>query len=156
MSLVHYNPWRKIDNLEHRLHHLHPEHRFNSLFDDLISTKWNDVNRFAQIPAAELTQTDSALNLKLEVPGMKAEDLDIQVTEQTVSISGERKEETKTKQKGHTRSEFYYGKFQRVISLPVRIQNTNVTAKYENGVLSLILPKMIGDKNKVVKVSLEN
>lgn len=156
MSLVHYNPWRKIDNLEHRLHHLHPEHRFNSLFDNLISTESNDVNRFTQITTAELTETDSTFNLKLEIPGMKAEDLDIQVTQEAVSISGERKEGTKTEEKGHTRSEFYYGKFQRVVSLPVRIQNTNVTAKYENGVLSLTLPKMIEDKNKVVKISLEN
>lgn len=154
MSLVHYNPWRKIDDLEHRLHHLYPEHRFHSLFDDLISAKWNDVNSFAQIPAAELTQTDRELNLKLEVPGMKGKDLDIQVTEETVYISGERKEEIATKENGRTKSEFCYGKFQRIIPLPVRIQNTNVTAKYKNGILSLTLPKMIGDENKVVRINL--
>ncbi len=155
MSLVHYNPWRKIDDLEHRLHHLHPEHRFHSLFDDLISTKWSDSDNFTKIPAAELTQTDSELHLKLEVPGIKAKDLDIQVTEEAVSISGERKEEGETKENGHTKSEFYYGKFQRVIPLPARIQNTSVSAKYENGILSLTLPKMTDDKNKVVKINLE-
>ena len=147
MSLVHYNPWRKIDHLERR---------FNHLFEDLLSAKWNDVNSFTQVPAAELTQTDNVLHLKLEVPGIKPEELDIQVTEEAVSISGERKEATETKENGHTRSEFYYGKFQRVIPLPVRIQNTNVTAKYENGILSLTLPKITEDKNKVVKINLEN
>ena len=52
------------------------------------------------------------------------------------------------------RSEFRYGKFSRVIPLPVRIQNTNVTAEYKDGILNLTLPKAEEEKNKVVKVNL--
>ncbi len=81
---------------------------------------------------------------------MEAKDLDIQVTADRVAISGERKSEINDK----TRSEFRYGKFQRVIPLPVRIQNTNVTAEYKNGILNLTLPKAEAEKNKVVKVNL--
>ncbi len=79
--------------------------------DTLIPKNWDKISEFSKIPAAELTQTDEALHLKLEVPGMKAEDLDIQVTVDSVSISGERKEETLSEEKGVTHSEFRYGKF---------------------------------------------
>jgi HSP20 family protein len=79
----------------------------------------------------------------------------VQVTQNAISIKGERKSETKTEEKGLTRSEFHYGKFQRVIPLPARIQNTNVTAEYKDGILNLTLPKAEEEKNKVVKVNLD-
>ncbi len=100
-------------------------------------------------------ETDDAIYLKLELPGLEAKDLDIQVTQDAVHISGERKSETKTQDKGITKSEFYYGKFQRVIPLSARVENTNVTADYKDGILNLTLPKSEQEKNKVVKVNLE-
>ncbi len=69
-------------------------------------------------------------------------------------IAGERKSETKTEENGRTQTEFRYGKFSRVIPLPVKIQNTNVTAEYKDGILNLTLPKAEEEKNKVVKVNL--
>ncbi len=86
---------------------------------------------------------------------MSAKDLDIQVMVDRVSIAGERKSETKTEENGRTRSEFSYGKFSRVIPLPIKIQNTNVTAEYKNGILNLTLPKAEAERNKVVKVNLD-
>jgi HSP20 family protein len=77
------------------------------------------------------------------------------VTEDTVYISGERKQETKTEDKGTTKSEFYYGKFQRVIPLPARVKNAHVTADYQDGILKLTLPKLEAEKTKVVKINLE-
>ena len=71
-----------------------------------------------------------------------------------MAIAGERKSETETNENGKTRSEFRYGKFQRVIPLPVRIENTNVTADFKDGILHLNLPKSNEEKNKVVKVSI--
>jgi HSP20 family protein len=85
---------------------------------------------------------------------MEAKDLDVQVMADRVAIAGERRSETKTEENGRTRSEFRYGKFSRVIPLPVRIQNTNVTADYKDGILNLTLPKSEEEKNKVVKVNL--
>ncbi len=142
MALVRYNPWQEMNSLQRQL---------NRLFDDvLVPTNWDDFGNFSKIPAAELTQTDEALHLKLEVPGMEAKDLDIQVMADRVAITGERKSEIKEK----TRSEFRYGKFQRVIPLPARIQNNLVTADYKDGILNLTLPKSESEKNKVVKVNL--
>ena len=142
MTLVRYNPWNEVNSLQRQL---------NRLFDDALTPeRWDGFDNKTRIPAAELTQTDDAVHLKLEVPGIEAKDLDVQVMVDRVAISGERKSEVTEK----TCSEFRYGKFSRVIPLPVRIQNTNVTADYKDGILNLILPKAEEEKNKVVKVNL--
>ncbi|MDZ8109969.1 MAG: Hsp20/alpha crystallin family protein [Nostoc sp. DedQUE12a] len=145
MALVRWNPWREIDTLQRQI---------NNLFEDTRVPCGLLDRDFIKVPAAELQENDDAIYLKLELPGIEAEDLDVQVTEDAVYISGERKSETKTEEKGTTKTEFYYGKFQRVIPLSARIQNTNVTADYKDGILHLTLPKTEQEKNKVVKVNL--
>ncbi|MDZ8069018.1 MAG: Hsp20/alpha crystallin family protein [Nostoc sp. DedQUE08] len=146
MALVRYNPWQELNALERQI---------NSLFGDTRVPSARFDRDFIKVPAAELHETDDAIHLKLELPGLEAKDLDIQVTQDAVRISGERKSQTKTENNGTTRSEFYYGKFQRVIPLSARVQNTNVTADYKDGILNLTLPKSEQEKNKVVKVNLE-
>ena len=94
------------------------------------------------------------MHLKLELYGIKAKDLDIQVMSNRIAIYGERKSETKSEENGRIRSEFRYSKFQRVISLPSRIQNTDVKAEYNDGILNLTLLKSEEEKNKVVRVSI--
>ena len=146
MALVRYNPWQEMNSLQRQL---------NRLFDDALAPdNWDNFGNFSKIPAAELTETDDVLHLKLEVPGMEAKDLDIQVMADRIAIAGERKTETNSEKNGTVRSEFRYGKFQRVIPLPARIQNTNVNAEYKDGILNLTLPKSEEERNKVVKVNL--
>lgn len=147
MTLIRYNPWQDINSLQRQL---------NSLFDDALTGEtWKDFNNVSKIPPAELSETDDALILKLEVPGIKPQDLDIQVMVDKVIVKGERKAKTETKTEAKTRSEFRYGEFSRAIPLPVQIQNTKVTVNHENGILELTLPKSEAAKNKVVKISLD-
>ncbi|MBS0016653.1 MAG: Hsp20/alpha crystallin family protein [Arthrospira sp. SH-MAG29] len=145
MALVRFGwePFREIDTLQRQMNHL---------FDSLTTTS-EDVGS-AFVPPAEIQETPEALHLKLEVPGMNREDIDVQVTADSIAISGERKLERRTEEKGVTRSEFRYGKFRRVIPLPIRVQNTNVHGEYKDGILSLTLPKAEEEKNRVVKVNL--
>jgi HSP20 family protein len=124
----------------------------NQLFDTIAPTV--NGNELVFVPSAEIQETAAAVQLRVEVPGIEAKDLDVQVTAKTVSISGERKSELRTEEKGMTRSEFRHGKFRRVISLPSRVQNDKVTAEYEDGILNLTLPKVEAKANKVVKISL--
>ena len=122
MALVRWNSWREIDTLQHQM---------NRLFGEaLVPTTAEQENKgFLKVPAAEMNETADAIHLKLEIPGMETKDLDVQVTENAVSISGERKSETKTEERGITRTEFHYGKFQRVVPLPSKIQNDKVQAE---------------------------
>ena len=145
MALIRWEPLREVETLQRQMNHL---------FDNLASSENGNYNGSTFMPVAELQETADAIALKLEVPGMEPKDLDVQVTAQAVSISGERKSETKTEQKGMTRSEFRYGRFQRIIPLPARIQNDKVQAEYTNGILNLTLPKAEDERNKVVKVNI--
>ncbi|BBD60126.1 heat shock protein Hsp20 [Nostoc sp. HK-01] len=147
MTLVRWNSWQEMNTLQRQI---------NNLFADEMLPSTLLERSLTKVPAAELHESEEAIHLKLELPGIEAKDLDVQVTEKAVYISGERKSETKTEGKGVTKSEFHYGKFQRLIPLPTRIQNTNVTADYKDGILTLTLPKAEEEKKKVVKLNLES
>lgn len=97
---------------------------------------------------------DDAIRLKLELPGLELKDINVEATPESISISGERKTETRNEENSVTRSEFRYGKFQRIIPLPSQIQNSKVQAEYKNGILHLTLPKAESEKHKAVKVNL--
>lgn len=146
MALVRFQPFREVEDIQRQM---------NRLFDDVIASpnQQNGVG-FAFTPAAEFKETDEAYHLKIEVPGLEPEDLNIEATAEAISISGERKSESASEENGMMRSEFRYGKFQRVMPLPGRIDHQNVSADYKNGVLNLTLHKAEEEKNKVVKVSL--
>jgi len=145
MALVRWEPFREIDTLQRQM---------NRLFDELMPTNREVRNGIAFVPPAEMEETPDAIHLKLEVPGMDSKDLDVQVSAEAVSITGERKSETKTEDKGMSRTEFRYGKFQRMIPLAARVQHDKVQAEYKDGILKLTLPKAEEEKNKVLKVNL--
>ncbi|MBD2360922.1 Hsp20/alpha crystallin family protein [Anabaena minutissima FACHB-250] len=147
MALIHWNPLQELNTIQRQLNHIFEDEMLNTTILD---------RTVAKVPAAELQETEDAVYLKLELPGMEAKDIDLQVTDKAVYISGERKSQTKAEDKGKIKSEFHYGKFQRVIPLPTRIQNTNVKAEYKDGILNLMLPKAEEEKNKVVKINLDS
>ena len=139
MNLTRWEPFREIDSLQREM---------NRLFENLSTTNQKD-REGSFFPPAEMTETKEAIHLKLEVPGMEAKDIDVQVTAESVSVRGERKSVSHINAEGGKRSEFRYGSFQRIIPLPARVQNTNVTAEYKDGILHLNLPKLEEEKTKV-------
>lgn len=144
-ELTHWEPFRGVENLQREI---------NRLFDRLMPGGNGEIRSLTFIPLAEMEETDDAIHLKLEVPGMESKDLDVEVTEEMVSIKGERKSESKTEDKGVVRSEFHYGKFERRIPLPTHIQTDKVQAECKNGMLNLTLPKVESEQRKAVKVTL--
>lgn len=148
MPLIRWQPLREIDELQQEM---------NRFFDVLVpkeSISNGEKSLLNFVPSAELIDTPTAVNLKLEVPGIDPKDIDIEVTADSVSIRGERKSESTTEEKGVSRTEFRYGEFHRVIPLPVRIKNTDVKATYKDGILTLALPKVEEEQNRVVKVAI--
>lgn len=146
MTLVRWKPFQEMHDIQREM---------NRLFNDVLASPTRpDGFGMTFSPAAELDETEDNYQLRLEVPGMEPKDLNVEVTAESVSISGERKSEKTEESNGSTRSEFRYGRFQRIIPLPGRIDNQNVAAEYKNGVLHLTLPKVEDEKNKVVKVNL--
>jgi HSP20 family protein len=144
MALIRWQPFHEMDALQRDM---------NRMFEALASNEQTSM-RQAFLPLAEMEQTEDAVHLKVEVPGMNADDLDVQVTKDAVMISGERKSESKSENNGMKRSEFRYGSFSRTIPLPVPIDNNQVKGDYQDGILTLELPKLQKQENKVTKVNL--
>jgi HSP20 family protein len=143
MALVRWDPFREIDEIQREM---------NRLFDRLMARP-TETETFAFVPAVEMHDDPETITLRLELPGLNPQDLDIQATAEAVSISGERRFEKRSEDRGVTRSEFRYGRFQRVIPLPSRIKHDQVKAEYKNGILTLTLPKADSEKAQVIKVS---
>jgi HSP20 family protein len=142
MAIVRWEPFREMESLRRDM---------DRLFDQLMPGGNGETLRF--MPSAEIEDTADEIHLKLEIPGLEAKDLDIEVTEESVAVRGERKSEVRTEEKGMMRSEFRYGRFERVIPLTARVKSDAAQAEYKNGILMLTLPKAEEEKHKVVKVT---
>lgn len=124
--------------------------QLDQLFDDFAGvetapTTWT--------PAVSLVETEDALTLHVQLPGVNADNIDVQASREVVAISGDRTTPELGESQKLRRNEFRYGSFRRVVSLPVAIDPKSVTADYEAGILMLTLPKAEDERNKVVKVS---
>jgi len=143
MALIRWQPFQEVDTLRRQM---------DQMFDEMIGVN-HDTFRTWQ-PAIEVQDAEDSVILRAEIPGVEGKDLDVRVTREAVAITGEHRYEKKAEEKGFFRSEFRYGKFQRVIPLPVAVQNDQVKADFTNGILTLTLPKVEAAKNRVVKLNL--
>lgn len=118
---------------------------FNTIFDDIFSDwsgfgkdfvaeKWNTV-------PANIHQTKDAYHLELSAPGLKKEDFKINVEDGLLTISYEKKESNNSEDYNTVSREFSYNSFKRTFTLGGKINTTNIQAKYEDGILKLLLPK---------------
>lgn len=93
------------------------------------------------VVAADLSDHGNSLRLRLEVPGLDSDELDIEVEDDVLVVSGEKRYEHEESVDGWLRRECAYGRFSRRIALPVEVDDSNAKAKYRNGVLTIDLPK---------------
>ena len=102
--------------------------------------------------AVDMYETDDDVVVKSAVPGIKPEELDITVTGDTLTIKGETKSEQEVKEENYVRREMRYGSFSRTVALPSSIVADKAKAEFENGMLTLTLPKAEEVKPKAIKV----
>jgi HSP20 family protein len=124
------------------------------LFDDAFTRPWGLMNggRGAGMPAVDMYQTDNYVVVKMAVPGIKPEDVQISVSGDTLSVKGEIKESTDNKEKAYHIREQHWGSFERVLTLPTDVRSEKATAEFENGVLTVTLPKAEEVKPKTITV----
>jgi len=116
----------------------------NSIFDDFFqNTDMLDASYNKNtIPAVNVKETDKSFFIELAVPGMKKEDLNIELDNNKLIISNE-KEESKTEEtEKYTRREFKYSKFQRTFNLPKNVDSKAIAGDYKDGILSITIPKL--------------
>jgi len=121
------------------------ETSFGSFFRPLGSlNRWN--------PAVDVYQDKEQFTVYAELPGLKKEEIEISLNGDTLTIRGERKHETNGGQ--DFRTDRYFGKFQRSLTLPVSVNSEKVNATYKDGILKVVLPKAEEAKPKQIPVSL--
>jgi HSP20 family protein len=146
MAITRWDPFRDVMTLQNRL---------NSLFQD-FNRGQSDTGDFvataAFVPPVDIYEDEHKIVLKLEVPGLKQEDLDIRVENNTLTVKGERKFEKEEKEENFHRIERRYGSFFRSFTVPNTVNTDNVKASYDAGVLRIELEKRAEAKPKQIKV----
>jgi len=134
------------------------QNRLNSIFNDFANATGELQNESLSagnfIPPVDIYEDANRLVLKLEVPGISQEDLQINLENQTLTVKGERKFVNDEKEENFHRIERRYGSFVRTFTLPSTIETESAQASYENGVLAITLPKKEAAKPKQVKIQI--
>jgi HSP20 family protein len=133
MALVRWDPGRELDSLQSDV---------NRLFDSFFGSRpGNGIRRQRWVPAMDLVEEDDSLVLRADLPGMSEDDVDIEVKDGVLTVSGERKAEEKKQGEGYYRVERAFGSFSRSLSIPEGIDPEQVSAQFDNGVLEVRIPK---------------
>jgi HSP20 family protein len=140
MALVHWDPFRALRR----------EERFEDLFRDVFQAP---AEAGALEPAAEVSETDGEVTVKLQVPGVEKDQVTVSVSDDVLSVRGEVRKEKEEKKKNFYRQEIRYGAFERSFRLPVEVDGGRATAELKNGVLQVVLPKAKEPKAHQVKVA---
>jgi HSP20 family protein len=120
--------------------------------DSFFRTPWAFSGLADELLSVDLYETDDAVMVKAVLPGVKADDVDISITRDVLSIRGEAKEESEVEEAKYYRRERRYGRFNREIALPVPVIAEEAEAEFADGILTLSLPKVEEVKPKVISV----
>jgi len=113
----------------------------DSLFDRFFDRTGDEGTSAVWAPQTDLVETDENFQLRLDVPGMSKEDIDINLQNGTLTVSGERTSERTDEGEDYVRVERAFGTFHRTFTLPDAVDHENIEAAYEDGVLSIHVPK---------------
>ena len=134
-------------------------HEMNRLFEGFMSRtsalapSWFETIEPGQwIPTVDMTESDTQITVRAELPGIDPQDVDVSVSEDRLVISGEKKSAAESTGDGWTHRESHYGSFSRAIPLPEAVDPTKVTARYDKGVLTVELTKCPATASRKVPV----
>jgi len=133
MALMRWDPFREMSTLQERM---------NRLFADVRSQgnlREEEVVRGSWVPAVDIFETNEAIVLKAELPGITAQDVSVEVKDNTLTLKGEKKFEKEVNEENYYRVERSYGSFQRAFTLPGTINQEKVKAKFKDGILEIAL-----------------
>ena len=136
------SPWRGLFNIERNL-----DRMFDDTFGKGRSDLWEDQS--VSHPACEVEENDSHYVMSFDMPGVSKKNIEIEVSGNRLLVTGERKNEQNTS----AYSERTYGKFQRILTLPQGVDADRIEAHYQDGVLSLAVPKAESAKTRQIKIT---
>lgn len=148
MAIMRYtDPFRDLAAMQERM---------NRVFEDFLGRGTAPEEGFVPAtwaPAVDIYETDDSVVVKAELPGLTREQVDVEIRDRVLTLRGERKVEKDVKGESYHRMERAYGSFLRSFSLPSVVDEEKITAKLDNGVLEITLPKKAEAKPKQIKVA---
>jgi HSP20 family protein len=143
--LTRFQPFREFSPLEDRVHRLFREAAVAGRDESLAASSF--------APAVDVYEDEHTVRLKIEVPGIDENDIDVRLENNTLTVHGERKIEKEEKEENYRRVERQYGSFTRSFTLPTTVDSEKVSARYDQGVLQIALHKKAEAKPKQIKVT---
>lgn len=149
MAIVRWEPFRNAASLQDRI---------NRMFDEAFSKAGDmgDHTIGSWQPSVDIYETDSAIMIEAELPGVRLEDIQIEVENNILSLKGERREEKEISGEKYYRRERVVGRFHRAFTLPVDSNHDAIKANFQNGLLRLEIPKPEEKKPRKVAIQVEN
>ncbi len=141
-NIVRWDPFAELDQVRHAM---------DRIFGEFRPFRPEAGTEVGYIPL-DVSESEDAFEVEAALPGVKPDDVEIQVHGDTITIKGEAKEEREEKGKNWLRHERRYGMFARSFTLPTAIDADKAVAEFENGVLKLHLPKSEAERPKTIKV----
>jgi len=155
-------PWRPLSAIAREM--FRAEREMERMFEDFWGRPWVGLSWPRRLrlwegltrgPAIEVYEEKDDVVVKAELPGMRKEDLEVNISDNLLTIKGEKKKEEEVKEKGYYYSERSYGSFIRTIEIPKDIQPDKIQATFKDGVLEVRLPKTEEAKRREVKIKVE-
>jgi HSP20 family protein len=149
MAIVRWEPLRELTTLQNEMNRL-----FGTVFDAPAPTNGGALRRW--MPAMDLVETADHFVLRADLPGMSEEDVNIEVEDRVLTVSGERKTEDTESKDGFHRIERAFGSFSRSLTLPEGVNPETVSASFDRGVLQLEIPKPEQRKPRKISIGVGN
>ena len=149
MTIVRWDPLRNVATLQDRINRI-----FNEAFADSKDFE-DEVSMSAWRPVVDIFDTNNAIVIKAELPGIKKDDVSVDVKDNVLTIKGERSFSKEIKEEDYYRKERSFGKFQRSFTLPEAIEPAGIKANFKNGVLEIEVPKAEEKKPKQISINVE-
>lgn len=145
MAIIRWDPFRDIVTLREKM---------NRLFEDAVTARGEERDMISSTwtPSVDIYETENALILTAEVPGVDEDNIEIKIEDNTLSLNGERVFEKETKEENYHRIERSYGSFFRSFTIPRQVDQEKIKAEHDKGVLRITMPKKPESKPKTVKV----
>jgi HSP20 family protein len=149
MALIRWEPAAELGTIQNEMNRL-----FNTFFDQPNPTGRNDVAARRWIPAMDLIESGDHYVLRADLPGLSDEDVNVQLEDNVLTISGERKAQHEGQQEGYYRLERAFGGFARSLTLPEGVNPDGIQAHFDRGVLEIRIPKPEQKKPRQVQITL--
>ena len=147
MDLIRWNPWKELGSLREHMNWLLSDSLFRSdgSESDLAMGLWH--------PRVDMFEKDDKVVIKAELPGLEKKDLNLEIKDGVLTLKGERKYDHEVKEENFYRREMSYGKFIRSFTLPAEVDADKIKAEFQNGLLTVEVPKSEAHKPKQIKVN---